>query len=74
MAQNDLSLEERTRLQDAAGAFASEVTTKYPQINEEGKLVAQGTSILMTLKNRKEKNGILSWISSERLPQKFVRE
>jgi|TARA_Y100000034_G_C6856685_1_gene389407 hypothetical protein len=38
MAQNNLSLEERAHLQDAATAFASYVTEKYPQINEDGQL------------------------------------
>ena len=38
MAQNNLSLEERAHLQDAATAFASYVTEKYPQTNGAGQL------------------------------------
>ncbi len=38
MVQNNLSLEERIHLQKAAVAFASYVTGKYPQINEDKQL------------------------------------
>lgn len=38
MSQNNLSLEERIHLQEAATAFASYVTKKYPQFNEDGQL------------------------------------
>jgi len=72
MAQNNLSLEERTHLQDAATAFASYVTEKYPQINEEGQLnyYISGSLAVMLLSQVDS----IDLLDSSQLPNVSTRE
>jgi hypothetical protein len=72
MAQNNPSLEERTHLQDAAIAFASYVTEKYPQINEEGQLnyYMSGSLAVMLLSQADS----IDLLDSSKLPDVSTKE
>jgi hypothetical protein len=72
MAQNNPSLEERTHLQDAATAFASYVTEKYPQIDEEGQLnyYMSGSLAVMLLSQADS----IDLLDSSKLPDVSTRE
>lgn len=72
MVQNNLSLEERMHLQDAATAFASYVTEKYPQINEEGQLnyYMSGSLAVMLLSQADS----IHLLDSSKLPNVSTRE
>ena len=48
--------------------------TEAQMFNEVGKLVAHGTSKLMTINNKQTISDVVDYVSAQRLPAKFIRE